>query len=84
MHQTIEAIYHDGIVELKEKPAGIRKAKVLVTFLESEETDEKHKIDWARVRQSKSSFDKWVGIIEGAEIGDWKAQKRQYTEDKHR
>jgi len=83
MHQTVEAVYHDGIVEFKEKPAGIRKAKVLVTFLDSEEPEEKHKIDWARVKQSKSSFDKWIGVIEGADIGDWKADRRKYLEDKH-
>ncbi len=27
MPQTVEAVYHDGIVELKHKPIGIQKAK---------------------------------------------------------
>lgn len=37
MPQTVEAIYHDGVVELKEKPTGIQKARALVIFLDPEE-----------------------------------------------
>lgn len=37
MPQTVEAVYHDGIVELKHKPIGIQRAKALVIFLDSEE-----------------------------------------------
>ena len=33
---TIEGIYKDGKVELAEMPAGVKQAKVLVTFLQSE------------------------------------------------
>jgi hypothetical protein len=84
MPQTVEAIYHDGVVELKEKPAGIQKARALVVFLDSEEPEERHKIDWNRVRNSKSTVDKWIGLLEGVDSGDWKAERRDYTEEKHR
>jgi hypothetical protein len=63
MPQTVEAIYHDGVVELKEKPAGIQKARALVVFLDSEEPEERHKIDWNRVRNSKSIVDKWIVFL---------------------
>ena len=33
---TVEGIYKDGKVELAEMPAGVKQAKVLVTFLQSE------------------------------------------------
>ena len=33
---TIEGIYKDGKVEMTEKPAGVRQARVLVTFLTPE------------------------------------------------
>lgn len=31
--ETIEGIYQDGTVELTERPIGVTRAKVLVTFL---------------------------------------------------
>jgi len=40
MRQAVEALYHDGIVELKEKPLGIRRARALVVFLDAEEAPE--------------------------------------------
>jgi hypothetical protein len=83
MPQTVEAIYHDGVVELKEKPIGIQKARALVIFLDSEEPREHHMIDWNRVRNSESSVDKWIGLLEGVDIGDWKTQRREYIEEKH-
>ena len=82
MPQTVEAIYHDGIVELKRKPVGIRKAKALVIFLETEEAEKRHAVDLGKVRKKKSSVDKWVGVIEGAELGDWKAERRLALERK--
>lgn len=80
MPQTVEAIYHDGIVELKQKPAGIRKSRALVIFLDAEEAEERHAVDLERVSKGKSSVDKWIGVIEGAEIGDWKAERRAAIE----
>jgi hypothetical protein len=58
MPQTIEAIYHDGIIELKEQPFGIKKARVLVTFPDEEEKYAAHTLDLNKVRQKKSTIDK--------------------------
>jgi hypothetical protein len=33
MFETVEGTYHDGKIDLKEHPAGVREARVLVTFL---------------------------------------------------
>ena len=82
MPQTVEAVYHDGIVELKQKPAGIRRAKALVIFLDAEEAEGRHAVDLEKVRRRKSSVDKWIGMIEGAELGDWKAERRAAMEGK--
>lgn len=49
MPQTVEAIYHVGVLELKEKPIGIQESRALVIFLDSEEPKELHGIHWNRV-----------------------------------
>ena len=84
MPQTVEALYHDGIVELKRKPSGIHRAKVLVIFLDPEEAPERHVVDLGMVKKGKSSVDKWIGVIEGAELVDWKAERRAAIEGKPR
>jgi hypothetical protein len=84
MPLAVEAFYHDGIVELKQKPSGIRRSKALVIFLDSEEARERHTVDLGMVRLSKSSVDKWIGIIDGSELGDWKAERRAALEGKPR
>ena len=33
---TLEGVYEDGIIELSEKPAGVKKARVVVTFLSTD------------------------------------------------
>ena len=83
MLQTVEAIYHDGVVELKQKPAGIQKAKALVIFLDPDEPREHRAVDWDRVRTRKSSVDKWIGILQGKDLGDWKAERRTHLKGKH-
>ena len=81
MLQTVEAEYHDGIVSLKRKPVGIRRSKALVVFLDDEgESRERHAVDLEQLKQKKSSVDRWIGIIEGAELGDWKALRRAAIE----
>ena len=50
MPQTVEALYHDGIVKLKRKPAGIRRTKALVIFLDAEGAEERRAVDRERVR----------------------------------
>ena len=84
MPQTVEAIYLNGIVELKEKPVGIRKSRALVIFIDAEETSEHHVVDLERARKGKSSVDQWIGVIEGAHLGDWKAERRAAIEGKPR
>jgi hypothetical protein len=83
MPRTIEAFYHDGIVELKQNPVGIRRAKALVIFLD-EEVEERRAVDLDKVRKTKSSVDRWIGVIEGVELGDWKAERRAILEGKPR
>lgn len=83
MLQTIEAIYHEGIVELKEKPLGVKKSRALVILLDSEEPKESLLIDWEKVKNSRSSVEKWIGILEGIDIRDWKTLKRDHLEGKH-
>lgn len=81
MPQTVEAVYHDGIVELKRKPVGIRKSKALVVFLDdADDAEEPRAVDLEKVAKIKSSVDKWIGVIEGAELGDWKAARRAAIE----
>jgi predicted DNA-binding antitoxin AbrB/MazE fold protein len=84
MPQTVEAIYNDGVVELKHKPAGIRRSKALVIFLDPDEAEERHAVDLDKVIKRKSAVDKWIGVIEGVEIGDWKAGRRASIEGKPR
>jgi hypothetical protein len=69
MPQTVEAIYHDGIVELKQMPSGIRRAKALVIFLDdSEEATKHHAVDLDQVKAKQSTVDKWIGVIVGAKL----------------
>jgi|GEM_PF-1151295 len=76
MPQTVEAIYRDGIVELKRKPVGIRKSKALVIFLDDAvDAEERRAVDLEKVIMTKSSVDKWIGVIEDAELGDWKTER---------
>jgi hypothetical protein len=84
MPQTVEAIYHDGIVELKQKPAGISKSRALVIFFDAEDAKELHAVDLGKVKKRKSAVDKWIGVIGGADIGDWKAERRAAIEGKPR
>jgi hypothetical protein len=71
-------------VELKQKPWGIRRAKALVVFLDAEELPERHAVDLNHVQRRESSVDRWIGVIEGAELGDWKAERRAALEGKPR
>lgn len=81
MPQTVEAEYHDGIVSLKKKPVGIRKSKALVIFLDDEgDARERRPVDFEQLKEKKSSVDRWIGVIEGAEPGDWKAERRAAIE----
>jgi len=85
MPQTVEAVYHDGIVELKRKPVGIRRSKALVVFLDDPDVaEERRAVDLDSVRKTESSVDKWIGVIEGAQLGDWRAERRAEIQRKPR
>ena len=60
---TVAGIYHNGAVELTEKPADITQARVLVTFLETNEIDlAAHGISptqAAELRAKFSTFEDW-------------------------
>lgn len=74
MPQTVEALYHDGVVELLQRPVGILRSKALVIFLETKKAEKRHAVDLAKVSKKKSTVDKWIGV-EGTELGDWKAER---------
>jgi len=81
MPQTVESIYHDGIVEPKRKPVGIRRSKALVVFLDdADESLERRAVDLEQVKKKISSVDRWIGVIERQEIEDWKAERRSAIE----
>lgn len=85
MPQTVEAVYHDGIVELKRKPVGIRRSKALVVFLDDADVaEERRAVDLDSLRKRESSVDKWIGVIEGAQLGDWRAERRAEIQRKPR
>lgn len=76
MPQRVKAVYHDDIVELKQKPVGIQSAEAFVVFLDAEELKVGGTVDLNKVLNSLSSVDKWIGLVEGAELGNWKAERR--------
>ena len=63
MLETVEGVYQDGKVELKEYPAGVQRARVLVTFLTEEEEGAERRI---------LQYGKYAGMIRFSE-DDFKA-----------
>ena len=58
-------------------------ARALVIFLDPDKPEKRpDALDIRTVQQKKSAVDKWVGVIEGAELGDWKAERRAALEGK--
>ena len=51
---TIEAYYHDGKIDLKELPDGIKESRILITFLDSQETNEIPEINWDKLKKNPS------------------------------
>ena len=47
--------YDDGVINLSEKPKGIRHARVIITLIPEEEADEKRNI----MKISEAAFDEW-------------------------
>ena len=83
MLPTYEAYYHNGKIDLKEIPHGIKEAKVLITFLDSKENEEIPNINWRELEKKQSKVDKWVGILANANIVDAKSLRKEYIEKKH-
>lgn len=83
MLPTYEAYYHDGKIDLKELPRGIKEAKVLITFLDFKKNENFPDINWTELEKKQSKVEKWVGILAGAEITDAKALRKEYIEKKH-
>jgi len=64
--ETVEAIYENGKVKFLDKNLPRRKFRVLVTFLEEVGAQHEKKMTW------NEFLEKWEGIIEGADIEDYK------------
>ena len=61
MLETVEGVYQDGKVELKEYPPGVQRARVLVTFLaEEDEGAERRMLQYGKyasaIRFSEDDF----------------------------
>ena len=73
---TIEAYYHDGKIDLKELPDGIKESRILITFLETNEIPE---INWDKLKKNHSKVDKWVGILANTSIPDARIPRKKHT-----
>ena len=76
---TIEAYYHDGKIDLKELPDGIKESRILITFLDSQETNEIPEINWDKLKKNPSKVDKWVGILANTSIPDARIPRKKHT-----
>ncbi|MEM5787438.1 MAG: hypothetical protein AAGU11_08980 [Syntrophobacteraceae bacterium] len=52
----------------------------MVFLDDADETRERRAVDFEQLKREKSSVDRWIGVIEGAEPGDWKAERRAAIE----
>lgn len=55
---TIEGIYKDGKIEVVEKPAGVKQAKVIITFLSPDTTAKHHRMVYGQFAGKRVSTDK--------------------------
>ena len=68
---TAKGIYRDGKVEVSEKPAGVKQADVLVTFLVSEGIESRQRMIYGQFagKQMSSEEDfliaEWCGEVSG-------------------
>lgn len=76
--ETVEAIYENGKVKFLTRNLPKRRFKVLVTFLEELELPPQKEMTW------KEFLQKWEGIIEGADIENYKDERAQYLKEKYR
>ena len=72
---TVEGIYKDGKVEVAEKPAGVKQARVLMTFLMSETTTSRHRMIYGQFAGKRMSSEEdfliaeWRGEVSGRDGG---------------
>jgi hypothetical protein len=52
---TVQGLYENGAIKLDEIPAGIRKAKVIITLIPESDLDE----EWESMKLSSQSFSEW-------------------------
>lgn len=76
--ETVEAIYEKGKIKFLDKKLPERKYRVLVTFLEEIDAQHEKKMTW------NEFLEKWEGIIEGADIEDYKEERIKYLKEKYR
>ena len=78
---AVEGIYQDGRVELKEKPEGVEKARVVVTFLpEPAETDTE-----AKERARQEAVERMLARMrEGIDFGGEKFDREEIYEERMR
>ena len=80
---TVKAYYHDGKIDMKELPEGLKESKVLITFLDKEDKDEIPVIKWDELEDKASTVDKWVGVLSDINITDVRKARKKHIESKH-
>lgn len=76
--RSLKAVYENGRILLPEREAPQGPIDVIVTFLDEENTAEKPKKD-----AGKRFVEKWMGVIKGSNIDDWKDRKVKDLLEKH-
>jgi hypothetical protein len=80
MLTTVEGVYENGRVELAERPAGVERAKVYVTFVK--EAEERV---WAPGQSGADAIDRWLASMrEGFALGGPRYPSRDDLHDRGR
>jgi hypothetical protein len=80
MLTTVEGVYENGRVELAERPAGVERAKVYVTFVK--EAEERA---GAAERAETDAIDRWLASMhEGFALGGPPYPRRDELHDRGR
>ncbi len=74
---TLEGIYEDGKIELKERPVGVKRARVQVTFLPESKSSEEEAREAARRRA-------FARMREGIDFGGEKFNREEIYEERMR
>jgi len=76
--QSLKAIYEDGYVRFPGNRGPKGSINVIITFLEKEDSP-----SGETVNAGKRFVEKWGGVIEGRDIGNWKEGRTEYLRGKH-